>query len=235
MDQSDTSRQRSGAMGPAIIVTLITGTLIAGMLSYTVKRHEMAQAQTTKHAHEQTAVAASQQFAESSTDVMGSDLFRLQQALQKGFQGMTLASGMVMDHDDMVIASKAPSLIGQQMTEASWPSMRDQDKEIVSRSVAKNGLETLVVVEPLKEQGETVAWAYLVFTVPSVTQLMRAPADRWMETAQLVAPIAVLLWMMVWWALRASAHSIRKDVAQTLADAQEGTSAGAAVLLKKAS
>lgn len=38
MGQSNTSGHTPGAMGPAIVVALITGTLIAGALSYTIKR-----------------------------------------------------------------------------------------------------------------------------------------------------------------------------------------------------
>lgn len=172
MGQSNTSGHTPGAMGPAIVVALITGTLIAGVLSYTIKRHDIAHAQAARHASEQIAVAASQQFAESGKEIVGSDLFRLQHSLEKGFPGTTLVRALVIDQDDMVIASKVQSSIGQQMKDVSWLPMRDQDKEIVSRAAAQDGQETLIVVEPLKEKGETAARAYFVFALPTAKQLM---------------------------------------------------------------
>jgi hypothetical protein len=236
MDQSDTPRHRSGTIGPAIIVTLIIGTIIAGTLSYTIKHHDVAHAQAARHASEQIAVAASQQFAESGRDIVGSDLFRLQHSLEKGFPGTTLVRALVIDQDDMVIASKVQSSIGQQMKDVSWPPMRDQDKEIVSRAAAQDGQETLIVVEPLKEKGETAARAYFVFALPTAKQLMMTPAVRWTETARLVGPIAALVFITVWWLLRSSTISIKKAIAQALEDAQEGKPvASATARLKKAS
>lgn len=236
MGQSNTSGHTPGAMGPAIVVALITGTLIAGVLSYTIKRHDIAHAQAARHASEQIAVAASQQFAESGREIVGSDLFRLQHSLEKGFPGTTLVRALVIDQDDMVIASKVQSSIGQQMKDVSWPPMRDQDKEIVSRAAAQDGQETLIVVEPLKEKGETAARAYFVFALPTAKQLMMTPAVRWTETARLVGPIAALVFITVWWLLRSSTISIKKAIAQALEDAQEGKPVAAStVRLKKAS
>jgi hypothetical protein len=236
MGRSDTSGYTPGAMGPAIIVAFIIGTLIAGALSYTMKHHDVAHAQAARHASEQIALAVGQQFAESSGDIIGSDLFRLQHTLEKGFPGTTLVSATLIDHDDMVIASKTQSLIGQQMKDASWPPMRDQDKEIVSRAVAQNGQETLIVVEPIKEKGTTVAWAYFVFALPAMKQLVMTPADRWLETARLAMPIAALVFIALWWLLRSSTTSIKKAIAQALEDAQEGKPVGSAtVRLKKVS
>jgi hypothetical protein len=223
-------------MGPAIVVALIIGTLIAGALSYTMKHHDVAHAQAARHASEQIALAAGQQFAESSGDIIGSDLFRLQHTLEKGFPGTTLVSAILIDQDNMVVASKIQSSIGHQMKDASWPPMRDQDKEIVSRAVAQNGQETLIVVEPIKEKGTTVAWAYFVFGLPAVKQLVMTPADRWTETARLVVPISALVFIAVWWLLRSSTISIKKAIAQALTDAQEGKPVGSATArLKKAS
>jgi hypothetical protein len=236
MDQPDTSGHTPGAIGPAIVVALITGTLIAGALSYTMKHHDVAHAQAARHASEQIALAVGQQFAESSGDIIGSDLFRLQHTLEKGFPGTTLVSAMLIDQDNMVVASKIQSSIGHQMKDASWQPMRDQDKEIVSHAVAQNGQETLIVVEPIKEKGTTVAWAYFVFALPAVKQLVMAPADRWTETARLVGPISALVFIAVWWLLRSSTISIKKAIAQALAEAQEGKPVGSATArLKKAS
>ncbi len=236
MGRSGTSRHKPGTIAPAIIVALLTGTLIAGGLSYTMKRHDVAHAQAARHTSEQTAVAASQQFAELNGDILGSDLFRLQHTLEKGFPGTTLMSARLIDHDDMVIASNIKSSIGQQMKDVGWPSMRDQDKEIVSQAIAQDGQEVLIVVEPLKEKSATVAWAYFVFTLPTMKQLMMTPADRWIETARLVVPIAAFLLTAVWWLLRSSTNAIRKEIARALEDVQQGKSVDTGtVRLKKAS
>jgi hypothetical protein len=236
MSQSDTSGHTLGTIGPAIIVALIAGTLVAGMLSYTVKRHDVVHAQAAMQASEKIAVAVSQQFAELGGDIMSSDLYRLQIILEKGFPGTTLVSAMVIDPDNMVVAANPKYMIGQEMKDASWPSMRAQDKEIVSRTVAQRNQETLLVVEPLKEKGGTMAWAYLVFTLPPAEEFMMTSADRWIETARLVVPIAALLLITVWWVLRSSAVAIRKEVAQGLVSVREGKSAGeSAARLKKAS
>ena len=82
------------SMDPAIIVALIAGTL-----SYTMKRHDMTQAQPARHASEKVVVAVSQQFAELGGAIMGSDLFRLQDSLPNGFAGTTLVRAMVIDQD----------------------------------------------------------------------------------------------------------------------------------------
>jgi hypothetical protein len=236
MSRSDTSGHTPGAIGPAIIVALIAGTLIAGMLSYTLKRHDTVQAQAAIQASEKTAVAFSQQFAELGERIIGSDLFRLQGHLEKGFPGTMFTSGMLIDPDNMVVASSAKFLIGHEMKDASWPAMRVQGKEVVSRTRVPGGQEALVVVEPLKENGETIAWAYLVFALPAADEFMMTSDDRWIETARLVVPIALLLLITVWWVLRSSTVAIRKEVAQVLVSVQEGKSTGESVVrLKKAS
>ena len=109
--------------------------------------------------------------------------------------------------------------------------MRAQNKEIVSRTVGRDGQEALVVVELLKEKGATTAWAYLVFDLPAAGQFMMTSADRWIETARLVVSIAVVLLMAAWWSLRSSTASIRKDIAQALIGVQEGTAAGASTVV----
>jgi hypothetical protein len=48
----------------------------------------------------------------------------------------------------------------------------------VSCAVAQNDQEALIVVEPIKGKGTTVAWAYFVFALPAVKQLVMTPADR---------------------------------------------------------
>lgn len=114
--------------------------------------------------------------------------------------------------------------------------MRDQDKGVVSRAVAQNDQETLILVEPIKEKGATTAWGNFVFTLPAVKQLMMTPAVRWTETARLVGPISALVFIAVWRLLRSSTISIKKAIAQALADAQEGKLVGTTIArLKKAS
>jgi len=114
--------------------------------------------------------------------------------------------------------------------------MRDQDKGVVSRAVAQNGQETLIVVEPIKEKGAATVWGYFVLSLPAVKQLMMTPAVRWTETARLVGPMSALVFIAVWWLLRSSTISIKKAIAQALADAQECKLVGSATArLKKAS
>lgn len=77
--------------------------------------------------------------------------------------------------------------------------------------MAQNGQETLIVVEPIKEKGAATVWGYFVFALPAVKQLMMTPAVRWTETARLVGPISALVFIAVWWLLRSSTISIKRQ------------------------
>jgi hypothetical protein len=237
MSQSDTSSGHGArTIGLAIIMALIAGTLIAGMLSYTLKRHNNVHANAARQASESKAIAISQILADLGGDVLGSGLFRLQGMLQRGFAGTTLVRAMVIDTDDMVVASKATALIGQQMKEDNWIFKRDQNKELVSKSAGQDGKELLTVIEPMKEKGVTVAWVYLEFALPPLEQFMVPPADRWTEVARLVVPIATLLLFTTWWLLRSANRSLRKGGAQPRVDNSGNRSVGeAAFPLKKVS
>lgn len=181
----------------ASILTLIMVIAMGGTLHYSLKGQEQYRATQlsaqTLEAGEREAVAVSRIFAAVGGGLVQTDLFRIQEMLQKGFVQEGLVEAAVIDSDNMIVAAKDPSHIGQQVRDINWMSMRAQNREVVSRTMEQANRLLVTVVEPMKENDETVAWAKLTYALTQPAMSLRTPAERLKQTSLLTLPLALLL------------------------------------------
>jgi hypothetical protein len=187
----------SSSVGGVLALTLVMTVLMGGTLHYVLKgQEERRAAELTSQAQgagEREAIAVSRTFASLGGGLVQTDLFRIQEMLQTGFVQAGLAEAVVLDADNMVVAAKNSAQIGQHVQDIEWISLRAQNKEVVSRTPDQAGRLLMMVVEPMKEKDEIVAWAKLTYSIdrPAVTLL--TPAQRVKQTIKFVGPLALVL------------------------------------------
>jgi hypothetical protein len=212
------SAERPGllhTMALTLAIGTVTTLVIGSMMYYTLKRHDVAHLQDAERmagqAAEQQAVVASQVIAAVSRSVLHSDLSRLQETVNTVQSTNGLRDVMIVNKDNMVLAAIHAGQVGQTLQDATWLSWKGQNREVAQRA-AQNGEPVFAVVEPLKDKGETLAWAVLVFAVPDHAIALRAPMERLWETVRLMAPILVFLLMSIGFAMKLAAASIRMQI-----------------------
>lgn len=222
------------------VLTTIMVIAIGGTIHYTLKGHEqerttqlIAQAQA---AGEQEAVAVSRVFASLGGGLVQTDLFRIQEMLQTGFSQEGLIDATVLDSDNMIVAAKNPSQIGQQVRDIAWISVRAQNQEVVTRTPDQANRLLLTIVEPMKDKDETVAWAKMTYSLaqPAVNTL--PPVERLKRTGILIVPLAVLLFVGILVGVRWIEHHQQEvDDDADLSGEEEETKTLVARRLKKVS
>jgi hypothetical protein len=227
------------SIGLAITLTVVMAAMMGGTLHYSLKKQEerrvtqlVAQAQ---EAGEQKVVAVSRAFAWLGGGLVQTDLFRIQELLQTGFLQEGLVDAVVLDPDNMVVAAKNSAQIGQHVQDIAWLSLRAQNKEAVSRTSDQAGRLLVTVSEPMKEKDETVAWAKMTYSVSSPAVSLRTPAERLKETGTLIGPLALLLFIGIFAALRwveQTRQESSDDVDSSPADEEESRSASVKRLRK---
>jgi hypothetical protein len=199
-----------------IAISTLTTLVIGSMLYYTLKRHDQAHAQELDRmavqASEQKAIAASQVFAAFSRRMIQADPARVQDLISAGLDYEGLRDVMIISRENMVLAAKNRAQVGQKLQDATWLSWKGQNREVAQRAVDQAGQPAFVIVEPLKERGDILAWVMLVFTLPQEARSLRSPMERMVETARLMVPILVFLLIGVGWAMKLASASIRKQI-----------------------
>lgn len=233
MGRLESSETGSNGIGSAIILTIVLAVMMGGTVHYTLKRHDdekvVQLARQAQIASEQEAVAVSQVFSSLGGGLIQTDLFRIQDMLATGFSREALVDAVVVDPDNMIMAAKDPAQIGKQVQDIAWLSSRAQNKEIVSRAQDENGRVLMTVIEPMKEKDETIAWARLTYVIPQPAQGLRSPADRLKETATLVGPLAVALFIGVLVLARLASARTRKEIQSgesSVSNGEGGVSSG---------
>jgi len=223
------SAERPGLFHTMVLtlaISTLTTLVIGSMLYYTLKRHDMAHLQDAERmadqAAEQQAVVASQVIAAVSRSVLHSDLSRLQDTVNTVQSTNGLRDVMIVNKDNMVLAATNAGQVGQTLQDSTWLSWKAQNREVAQRA-AQSGQPVFAVVEPLKDKGETLAWAILVFAVPDHAIALRAPVERAWETARLMAPILVFLLMSIGFAMKLAAAAIRKQIQGVMASVLRDT------------
>lgn len=217
------------ASGHTIVLTIVISTLttlvIGSMLYYTLKRHDVAHAQEVEQmagqVSEQKAIAASRVLAAASRSVIQSDMTRLSELVNTVLGTEGLRDVMIVNRDNMVLAAKNSAQIGQKLQDATWLSWKGQNREVAQRAVDQAGQSVFVIVEPLKDRGDILAWTMLVFALPQGAQFLRSPMDRMMETVRLMAPIFVFLLVSVGLAMKLATAAIRRQIQGVMASVLE--------------
>ncbi|ALA59639.1 hypothetical protein [Nitrospira moscoviensis] len=212
---------------PTIAISTLTTLLIGSMLYYTLKRHDLARvqevAQATERAGEEHAIAAGRIFAAASRSVMLADVARLQDVVTSLQRLDGLRDAMIVNRDNTVLAARNPAQVGQTFQDPTWAAWKSQNRAVAQRAVDQSGQPVFVVVEPLADKGDVLAWMMLVFAAPDRRPALRAPEDRMMEVGRLMAPIGLFLLIGVGLAMKLATGTIRKQIQGVMADMLEET------------
>jgi hypothetical protein len=216
--------------GPSILLTLVisllTTLVIGSMLYYTLKRHDVARAQDLDQAAgqalDQRAVAAGRALAAVGRFVMEADVGRMPELVEAALRSGDLVDMLIVNRDDVVLAAKNPAQVGQRLQDATWLSWKGQNREMAQRAVGQARQPVFVVVEPLTDKGDTLAWAMLVFGVPPATSSLREPMERMGEVARLMAPILLFLLISIGLSMKLATATIRKQIQGVMADVLDG-------------
>lgn len=207
-----------------IVISTLTTVVIGSLLYYTLKRHELIHAQ----ALEQMAVEARTQQAMAAGHVVGAlsrhvlqDVARLQELVDTGLDSEGLTDFMIVSRDNVVLAAKNTGQVGHTLQDANWTAWKGQHREVAQRAVDQAGRPVLVMVEPLKDRGDTLAWAMLVFALPEQTVSLQSSMERLIETGRLMAPIFVFLLISIGFAMKLAAATIRRQIQGLMASVLE--------------
>lgn len=199
-----------------IVISLLTTLVIGSLLYYTLKRIDTAHAQAMDHvvgqAGEQKARAAGQVFAGLSRKVIQADVARVQDLVDAAAEQDGLRDAMILSRDNVILAAKNQAQVGQKLQDATWLSWKGQRREVVQRAVDAAGRPVFVVVEPLADKGDIVAWAMLVFALPQPVTALRSPMDRMTEAGRMMAPVLVVLLISIGLSMKLAAAAIRKQI-----------------------
>lgn len=179
----------------ACLVSLCATLLIGGLLYYSFKRADLAQARQldmqASQAAEQQAVAVSRALASLGGAVLLTDLSKMQDVLSTGWSAEGLADTMLIDTGNRVFAASNPAYVGQTMLDPGWPAVRAQNREVVYREESVPGQVRLTVIEPVQDKGSTLAWARLSFVFPRLATPVRSPEERLRRVAEMLGPVFV--------------------------------------------
>jgi phosphate/sulfate permease len=208
----------------AMIISSLTAAIIGCLLYYTLKRHELAHVQ----AIEQMAVEAQSQQAIAAGHVLGAlsrhviqDVTRLQELVNTGLDSEGLQDFLVVSRDNVVLAAKQTAQVGQRLQDPNWLAWKGQNREVVKRAVNQAGQPVLVIVQPLKDGGDILAWAMLVFALPQGAVFLASSTERLVETGQLMAPIFVVLLLSIGSAMKLAVTAIRRQIQGVMASLLE--------------
>lgn len=235
--------ERQGGFHPivlTIVISILTTLVIGGMLYYTFKRHDVMHAQGMEQmaaqSSEQKAIAAGRIFAAVSRSVIQSDLSRVQVLVESALRTEGLRDVMIVNKDNIVLAAKNPGQIGQRLHDSTWLSWKGQNREVTQHAINQSGQPVFVIVEPLTENGDVLAWAMLVFEAPPGAVAIHSPMERSLEVAWLMAPILIFLLISIRLAMKLAATAIQKQIQGLMASVlEESAEPGGTDWLRKVS
>ncbi len=203
-----------------LLISTVTTLIIGSVLYYTLNRHDRLHAQTL----EQAAQEAGKQQALAAGRVLGAlsrhviqDVGRLQELVNTGLDSENLRDFLLVSRDNVVLAAKNNVQVGQQLRDGTWLAWKGQQRQIVQAAVDQAGQPVWVIVAPLKDQGDILAWAMLVFSRSEGAIRLPSPMARLTDTARLMAPIFVLILISVGVAMRVAAADIRRQIQGVMA------------------
>jgi len=209
----------------AMVISLLTTLVIGSLLYYSLRRMDSQHAQdigrAAVQAGEQKVRAAGQVFAGLSRRVMQTDVARVQDLVEAAAEDQGLRDAMILSRDNVILAAKNQAQVGQKLQDATWLSWKGQRREVVQRAVDAAGRPVFVVVEPLADKGDIMAWAMLVFALPSDATALRAPMDRLMDVGRMTASIFVVLLISIGLGMHWAAAGIRKQIQGVMASVLE--------------
>lgn len=139
--------------------------LLMGLLSGTLI---FQQHRALRQAAENHARAIARTFSAVGSAAVLDNLFRLQESMQLYMQTDSLLDIDIVDRDNMVVASKDPSRIGTVLQDPAWRDATGGRQETMAESTGADGRHTVLIVEPLYDRGDLMAWVRLVISLDKI-------------------------------------------------------------------
>lgn len=140
---------------------------IMGLLASIMLANQRA---TLHHAAEAKAIAFTQAFALGGWAAIQDNLHRIQESLMAYPPDPDIRETDLVDHDNMIIASKTPDRIGRVLEDPDWLNLKNSNRTAFRYTESPAGEPLLVIVAPLTGQGKTDAWLRASFSLQELHQ-----------------------------------------------------------------
>ncbi|MDH5427650.1 MAG: response regulator [Nitrospirota bacterium] len=124
-------------------------------------------------AFQERGVAVARTFSTIGAGAVLDNLFRIQEAMEKYAQDPDLLVLEVLDEDQMVMASMQPLTIGKTRDDSHFREAQEQQAEFQAIVEVPTGGSMFLVIEPLWNQGEVIAWVRVGFSMSRIEQQER--------------------------------------------------------------
>ena len=158
------------SIGMAVLIT-IGMTLFAAVRLIEI-RHSIERAAQTR------ALAVSRTFAMVGAAAVLDNLFRIQEALTRYASDSDIASILIIDPDNMIVAATDPQRIGRELTDQALTLAHETRSETIVHDVTADGTPTLLVVTPLLNEQEIAAWIRIEFSLAAMQDEVAHEARR---------------------------------------------------------
>jgi hypothetical protein len=224
---------------PAVLISFTFSVLCATALYYLLAQHDrslVAQRNAAAvMAAGQSAQAMARTFAWFSESLISENLVMLQQAIAQHAQQAGLVDAAVITEDNAIVAAKNPAVIGNRLQDPEWLVARASRGGSIVRG-HEQGWNTLIVVEPLRQQDHIVGWVRLVVATPLNAAVLRSPDDLARDVALAIVPLFMLMTTLLALTLRGIMSQVRSIIGRILLEARDQTQepAGRAAELSEA-
>ncbi|MDH5564872.1 MAG: response regulator, partial [Nitrospirota bacterium] len=131
------------------------------------------QRELLQEAFQERGVAVARTFSTIGAGAVLDNLFRIQEAMEKYAQDPDLLVLEVVDDDQMVIASMHSITIGTTRDDSHFREARAKQAEFQAFVDLPAGGSMFLVIEPLWNQGEVIAWVLVGFSMSRIAQQER--------------------------------------------------------------
>ncbi len=128
------------------------------------------QRQLLEQSFRERGLAVARTFSTIGSGAIMDNLYRIQEAMPAYAEEGHLAILEVLDEDRMVIAAMEPSMIGQVVEDPQLIEAQKTGKEVEGFMNRQDGHSMYVVVEPLLDQQEIMAWVRVGFSMDRVQE-----------------------------------------------------------------
>ena len=124
-------------------------------------------------AFQERGVAVARTFSTIGAGAVLDNLFRIQEAMETYAQDPDLLVLEIVDDDQMVMASMQPLTIGTTRDDSHFREAQKQQAEFQTIVDLPTGGAMFLVIEPLWDQGEVIAWVQVGFSMSQIEQQER--------------------------------------------------------------
>jgi len=142
-----------------------------------------------QEAFQERGVAVARTFSTIGAGAVLDNLFRIQEAMERYAQDRDLLVLEVVDEDRMVIASMQPTTIGTSRDDLHFKTAQETRSELQAFVDLPTGEAMFLVIEPLWNKGEVIAWVRVGF---SLTRIQQKEVELWLGLSVMAGVFIVI-------------------------------------------